>query len=74
MSNLIKSEPVRVYLYGVLLAGLAVLVGVGIVDDATALLYAALGAAVLGIPAVEIARSKVTPVALHPELVLAPPA
>lgn len=55
-------EPVRLYLYSVLTVGVAILVAYGLVDDSTASLWSALGAAVLAVPAVEAARSKVTPV------------
>lgn len=57
-----KSEPVRMYLYGLLVPLLAVLVFYGVVDSSAVALFIALGAAVLGVPAVEVARSKVTPV------------
>jgi len=57
------TEPVRLYLYTVLIAGIALLVSRGVVAADEALLWAALGAAVLGVPAVELARSKVSPVA-----------
>lgn len=59
----IRNEPVRTYLYGVLIAGLAVLVGVGVLNSEHALLWAGLGAAVFAVPAVEAARAKVTPTA-----------
>lgn len=57
-----KSEPVRMYLYGLLAPLLAVLVFYGVVESSAVALFFALGAAVLGVPAVEVARSKVTPV------------
>lgn len=56
------TEPVRLYLYTVLIAGIGLLVSRGVVAADEALLWAALGAAVLGVPAVELARSKVSPV------------
>jgi hypothetical protein len=56
------TEPVRAYLYPVLLAVVGVLVGYGIIEQTQAALWIALGAALLGVPAVESARSKVTPV------------
>lgn len=59
---LAKSEPVRRWIYGVLAPLLAVLVFYGIVDSSAVALFIALGGAVLGVPAVEIARSKVSPV------------
>lgn len=57
-----KTEPVRLYLYSVLVPLLAVLVVWGVVDAGDVPLYLAVLAALLGVPAVEIARSKVTPV------------
>lgn len=58
----VRSEPVRVWMYGVLVAILALLVGTGVVTGALAPLIMGVITAVLAIPAVEIARSKVTPV------------
>lgn len=55
------SEPVRTYLYGVLVPGIAVLTGYGIVSESEASLWTALGAAILGVPAVESARKRVRP-------------
>lgn len=57
------SEPVRVYLYGLLAPLVAVLGAYGIVSDELAPLWIGLGAAVLGVPLIEAARRKVTPVA-----------
>lgn len=57
------SEPVRLYLYGLLAPVVAVLVAYGVVDDVTAPLWIALGTAVLGVAATEAARRHVTPVA-----------
>lgn len=54
-------EPVRRYLYGLLVPLAAVLVAYGIVDNESAPLWIALATAVLGVPAVESARSRVTP-------------
>lgn len=56
------SEPVRAYLYPLLLAVVGVLVGYGVLEQQQGSLWIALGAALLGVPAVEKARSKVTPV------------
>lgn len=56
------SEPVRTYLYPVLIAVVALLVGYGILEQEQGALWIGLGAALLGVPAVEKARSKVTPV------------
>lgn len=55
-------EPVRLYLYGVVLAGIALAVTLSLLTAEEALAWGAFGAAVLGVPAVEVARSKVTPV------------
>lgn len=55
------SEPVRLYLYGVGLALLALLVGYGLVDGAQAPLWVALLVALLGVPATESARRAVSP-------------
>lgn len=63
MLQTLKRQPVRLYLYGVMLPGIGVLTAYGIVADAKASLWLALGTAVLGFPAVEIARAKVTPMA-----------
>jgi RsiW-degrading membrane proteinase PrsW (M82 family) len=54
-------EPVRKYLYGLLAPVVAVLVAYGIVDGESAPLWIALATAVLGVPAVEVARSNVRP-------------
>lgn len=56
-------EPVRLYLYGVTLAGIALAVALSLLTAEEALAWGAFGAAVLGVPAVEAARSRVTPVA-----------
>lgn len=55
-------EPVRTYLYGLLVPLAAVLVYYGVVDNESAPLWIALATGVLGVPAVEVARSKVSPV------------
>jgi hypothetical protein len=54
------TEPVRLYLYGVLGPLVVLLVALGVVQADQALLWLAVGAAVLGVPAVEGARSLVT--------------
>lgn len=54
-------EPVRKYLYGLLVPLAAVLVAYGLVDNESAPLWIALATAVLGVPAVEAARSRVKP-------------
>jgi hypothetical protein len=61
--NLAKSEPVRLYLYSLLVPVVALLVFLGVVDAQSAPLWIALVTAVLGVPAVEAARAAVTPVA-----------
>jgi hypothetical protein len=63
MLDKLRSEPVRVYMYSVLTALTGVLLVYGIVDGQTAGVWLGLGAALFGIPAVEAARAKVTPVA-----------
>lgn len=55
-------EPVRKYLYGLLTPLVAVLVYYGVVDSESAPLWIAAATAALGVGAVEVARSKVTPV------------
>ncbi len=60
--SLLSREPVRVYLYGVVGAIVALLVGVGVVSSGVAPLILAVVTAVLAVPAVEAARAKVTPV------------
>lgn len=62
VGQLVAAEPVRMYVYAVLAALAAVLVGRGVMTGDAALLYLALLAAVLGIPATEHARSLVSPV------------
>ena len=58
-----RREPVRLRLYAVLGAIVALLVYRGVVDQAEGPLWLALGAALLGIVGTETAREKVTPVA-----------
>lgn len=58
-------EPVRKYLYALLLPLVGVLVYYGIVDNESAPLWIALATGVLGVPAVEVARSKVSPVSVR---------
>lgn len=60
--ELLSREPVRVYLYGVVVAAVALLVGVGVVTSALAPLVLAVAAAVLSVPVVEATRRSVTPV------------
>lgn len=58
----LQREPIRAYMYTVLVALLAALVIFGVVDGSVVPAVLALGAAVLGIPAIEAARAQVTPV------------
>lgn len=59
----LRRQPVRAYLYGVLIPGEALAVSYGLLSDNQGALWLALGAAVLVVPGVELARAKVTPVA-----------
>jgi hypothetical protein len=59
----LRRQPVRAYLYGVLVPGEALAVAYGLVSDNRGALWLALGAAVLVVPAAEAARAKVTPMA-----------
>jgi hypothetical protein len=61
-SSFATREPVRLYLYSVVGAILAVLVVYGIVDETTLPVILAAVSALLAVPAVETARSKVSPV------------
>lgn len=69
MSNPVRywraAEPVRLYLYGVLVPAVAVAAAYGLLDGSDVALWLALGAAVLGVPATEAARGAVTPVGRH---------
>jgi len=59
------TEPVRLYLYGLLVpaAGLAVLYGLLSAEQAAGWLVVAGAALGVGVPAVELARSRVQPLA-----------
>lgn len=57
-----ETEPVRRYLYGLLAPLATLLVALGVTTDAQVALWVGVATAVLGVPAVETARSKVTPV------------
>jgi len=57
----LQNEPVRLYLYGIVGAVLAVLVFYGVVATAAVPLFLALGAALLAVPTVESLRARVTP-------------
>lgn len=56
-----REEPVRLYVYTVVAAILAVLITYGIVDETAVPVILAAVSALLAVPAVETARSKVTP-------------
>lgn len=58
-----RLQPVRAYLYGALIPGEALAVSYGLLSDNQGALWLALGAAVLAIPGIELARARVTPVA-----------
>lgn len=66
LTTLHNSNPVRLYVYSLLVPVLAVLLAFGIVDATQVPLYIALGTAVLGVTATETARSAVTPAANLP--------
>jgi len=55
-------EPVRLYVYTCVAAILAVLITYGVVDSTAVPVILAAVSAILAIPAVETARSKVSPV------------
>lgn len=59
MMGLVRREPVRVYLYSLIVAVLALLLGYGVVEPDKVPLWLALAGAAL---TVEGARAKVTPV------------
>lgn len=61
-------EPVRLYLYSVLVPVVAVLVYLGLIDTQAGVLWLAVAAAALGVPAVELARQAVTPMARAQQL------
>lgn len=67
LGTLLADEPVRVRLYGVLTAVVALLVGRGILTGYEAPLWIALAAAVLGVAGVETARADVTPTRQAPD-------
>lgn len=56
-----SGEPVRAAVYSVAVAVLLLLVGLGVIDDATSGLIAGVVSALLAV-VTEVARSKVTPV------------
>ena len=57
----VRREPVRAYLYGLLTPGAALAVAYGLVEQAKAALWIALGGVALVPGAAELARRKVTP-------------
>lgn len=60
------TEPVRLYLYGICGAALAVAVGYGLLAAEEAALWASLVVAVLAVPTTELVRSKVyAPATVH---------
>lgn len=63
MMSLIRSEPIRTILYPLLAILVGVLVARGVVDQSGADIITGIVAALLGIPAAEAARMRVTPVA-----------
>lgn len=57
-----KTEPVRLWLYGLMGPLMALLVGYGVLSDAQASMWIAVGVAVAGVGfGTEFARSKATP-------------
>lgn len=62
VGRFVVSEPVRVYVYGALSVVIALLLARGIVSGAEAPLWTALVALLLGVPATETARSRVSPI------------
>ncbi len=62
VTNLIAREPIRVYLYSVFAAAIAVALVFGWVTADKVPVILALVAAVLAVPTIEKARSKVSPV------------
>lgn len=54
-------EPVRLYMYGVLVPLASLLVLVGVLSAEAAMAGLGVAAAVLGVPAIEAARARVTP-------------
>jgi hypothetical protein len=62
----VRQEPVRVWMYGTLAPALGVLFVYGILSATQVAAWLALGAGLLAVPAVETARSKVSPVRTDP--------
>lgn len=59
--ELFRSEPVRVYVYGLAAALVALLVAYGVLDGGQAAVWLAVVTALLAVPAAEGARSMVVP-------------
>jgi len=59
LKNVKETEPVRLYLYSVLVPVLGLLVLKGVLGSDEMAAYLAVGGAVLGVPAIEKARAKV---------------
>lgn len=59
MTRLRLTEPVRLYLYGVAVATIALLIGVGVLSSSTGALVGGLAVAVLSVPVVEVTRASV---------------
>ena len=59
MTRIRLTEPVRLYLYGVAVATIALLIGVGVLSSSTGALVGGLCVAVLSIPVVEVTRASV---------------
>ncbi len=59
----LRRNPVRLYLYSVTVAILLMLVTFGVIESEAMFAVLGVASAVLAVPAVEVARSKVTPVA-----------
>ena len=59
LKNLIKSEAVRTYLYGIAAAVVALLVFLGAVNAETGLYVSAVVAAIISIPVTEVTRASV---------------
>lgn len=62
LKNLSVTEPVRLYVYSVVAAVVALLVAFGVLDSNVVPVILAVVTAVLAVPAVEKARASVSPV------------
>lgn len=71
LKHLQASEPVRLYLYGLMAPVLALLVAKGVISNSDVMLYTALGTVVLLGPATELTRRAVVSPATHNETVQA---